>query len=243
MDKLILLILMVLLSSFGQSHAQRVIEFAGMEWTVKKCFQGPGPNYWSDSSKSVWVDSKGFLHLKIRKIKNVWHCAEISSNTEVGYGEYQFFLASKVDDYAPNVVVGLFIYENDSSEIDIEFPVHDSGQTYGLYTVQPYPYTADNQDRFGIELNGSFSTHKFIWHPDKVVFESYHGHFENLVSENHIINQWTYEGNRIPKEGKARLHINFWLMGGNAPVEGKDAELIIHRVDFHPVQKPSSIEL
>lgn len=58
---------------------QTTIEFAGHTWNVKSGTGGPGPNNWSNSNNSVWVDNEGKLHLKIRYINGKWVCAEIYS--------------------------------------------------------------------------------------------------------------------------------------------------------------------
>ncbi|UCG15976.1 MAG: hypothetical protein JSV19_11850 [Phycisphaerales bacterium] len=44
----------------------RTIDFAGLTWTVRSGYGGPGPNNWSDSTDSVWGDVQGRPHLKIR---------------------------------------------------------------------------------------------------------------------------------------------------------------------------------
>ena len=64
--RLILGILFIIVFTTSVAHS-RTISFAGRKWTVKTGTGAPGPNYWSDSSSSVWVDSSG-LHLKIRKV-------------------------------------------------------------------------------------------------------------------------------------------------------------------------------
>ncbi|RKD86527.1 glycoside hydrolase family 16 protein [Mangrovibacterium diazotrophicum] len=221
------------------SVAQRTIQFSDLEWFVKDGFSGPGPNYWSDSSHSVWVDSNGFLHLKIRKVAGVWHCAEIYSVKEFGYGEYKFHVATNLEDYAANVIAGLFLYENDSSEIDIEFPNRGSHSLLGWYTVQPGPYSHSNHEKFALNLSGSYSTHSFIWKKDLIEFESYHGHADSLPGQNHLINRWTYVGQNIPKEGKEHLHLNLWLDEGKAPGDQKEVELVINYVHVYPEETSS----
>ena len=83
-------LLMFFLSS--NSFGQRTIEFSGITWYVRNDFGGPGPNSWSGSKNSVWVDSEGRLHMKIQKIDNQWYCTEIYAQQSFGYGEYRFHL-------------------------------------------------------------------------------------------------------------------------------------------------------
>ena len=232
-QKIFPLLICLLLISFHNNYlsAQTTIQFAGIEWTVRSGSGGPGPNYWSNSSNSVWVDSYGKLHLKIRKVGSTWYCAEIYAQQSFGYGEYRFYVASNVENYDPNIVVGLFIYENDNREVDIEFSRWgNSSNVDGWYTVQPPPYNSSNQQKFALNLSGDYSTHKFIWSSSNIFFQSYHGHYTTLPSSDFLIKQWTYTGNNNPPVGNERLHINFWLYSGNPPVNQKEAEIIINAI-------------
>ncbi len=227
--------------SFNVLYAQRTIEFSGITWWVKDSrdmTKGPGNNYWSDDKESVWVDAEGSLHLKIRKVRDKWFSAEVISVKPFGYGDYTFFLASNVEEYDPNIVVGLFIYENDRREIDIEFSQWgNTSDVFGSYTVQPAPYTQENHHRFSLGLNGTYSTHKFIWTEESVLFQSYHGHFQNLPHPDYFIEQWECKGDNIPLAVNEHLHLNFWLYThnqengfANPPINGEEAELVIKAV-------------
>ncbi len=210
---------------------KKLIEFSGIEWHVKKGMRGPGPNYWSDGRESVWVDSNGKLHLKIRKYNDRWHCAEVVATKSYGYGEYLFYIDSNVSKYEPNIVAGLFTYENDENEIDIEFSRWGKTEKNdGWYTIQPAPYNEVNQNSFPLNLSGTHSTHKFIWRKDKIVFESYHGHYKKLPSHDFLINSWTYTGKNIPLSGDERLRMNLWLLKGEVQRSQHDVEFIVSYV-------------
>ncbi len=227
MKKISIFILIYL--AFNMLQAQTTIQFAGITWNVRNGSGGPGPNIWSDSADNVWVDSEGLLHLKIRKVGNTWYCSEIIAQQSFGYGEYRFYVASNVENYDPEIVAGLFTYETDLREIDIEFSKWGNpSNVAGWYTVQPV--VAGNQHSFAVNLIGDYSTHRFIWNSNNIYFQSYHGHYPNLPSPDNLISEWTYTGKNIPPVGNERLHINFWLMGGHAPVNQQDAELVVKAV-------------
>jgi hypothetical protein len=215
--------------------SRRVISFAGRDWWVKNEFWGPGPNHFSDSEESVWVDADGKLHLKIRQINGVWNCAEVWTLAPAGYGNYLFWLESRVDLYDQNVVAAPFLYADDLREIDIEFSRWgDPGYPCGSYTVQPY-YTAGNHHPFPVELNGSWTSHSFLWQPDYVYFRSLHDHFFEPPQPYYVIEEWTYTGADIPAESADMLlHINRWLLGGMAPTNGQEAELVVSNVFVTP---------
>lgn len=214
---------------------QTTIEFAGQTWDVRSGTGNPGNNNWSDAGESVWVDSSGNLHLKIRKVGDLWYCSEIVSKQSFGYGEYIFYVASNVEKYDPNVVAAMFTYENDKREIDIEFTGSGFGnplymETKGWYTVQPKPYTTVNQKRFKLNLTEDYSSHKFIWSSANIFFQSYHGHYPQLPTDEYLIEQWIYTGNKNPPAGNERLHLNLYLLGGQPPTDQKEVEFVINAV-------------
>src|SRR5436305_806293 len=71
--------------AWGQTNG-RTISFSGYTWAVKASTGrvGPGPNYFSDSTNNVWVDTQGRLHLKITKVGGRWNCAEVINQQSLG---------------------------------------------------------------------------------------------------------------------------------------------------------------
>ena len=57
----------------------------------------------------------GDLHLKIRKVGNVWYAAELDLVSSLSYGTYEWELSSRYDQFADNTVVGLFTYQSPAS--------------------------------------------------------------------------------------------------------------------------------
>lgn len=211
------------------ASSQTTIQFSGITWNVRNGNGGPGPNSWSDSPNNVWVDAEGQLHLKIRKEASTWYCSEVYAQQSFGYGEYRFYVASNVENYDPEMVAGLFTYETDTREIDIEFSRWgNAAWPVGWYTVQPV--IAGNQQNFVLNLQNNISTHKFIWNSSNIYFQSYKGYDAILPNSDSLIKEWNYTGSSNPPVGSERLHINFWLFGGHAPVNQQESELVIKAV-------------
>ncbi len=232
-NKFLLLIIIFLSFNVTNTLAQRKIQFSGINWYVRNDPGGPGPNEWSDSENNVWVDSLGYLHLKITKVGNTWYCSEVYTDKSYGYAKYTFQLASNAEKYDRNIVVGLFTYETDSREIDIELSRWgDPNSVAGWYTIQPPPYTSANQKSFALNMTNNYSTHIIDWSKDSISLQSYHGNFKGEPSADSLIQQWTYIGSKNPPACVERLHINFWLLEGLAPVNQKEAELIIKSVSI-----------
>lgn len=221
---------------------QRTIDFSGMTWEVRERYGNPGPNEWSDSEKSVWVDEDGRLHLKIRKIGSKWYSAEVSTVASLGYGTYTFTVASDVEVYDKNVVAGLFTYRNGPEEIDIEFSkwggaFPDRNGTYTVWSNSDIPGVGRPvaTERFDLNLSGRPSTHQYTWTNHRVQFRSWYGS-EDAPTQSTLIREWTQLGTDIPDADDEKLHLNFWLFQGNPPAGEIEPELVIESVNYESQQ-------
>jgi len=110
-----------------QDSTFRTLSFSGYEWTVKTSENpvGPGPNLFLNSTENIWIDNQKQLHLKVTTKNGQWYCAEVISKENFGYGNYIFYLSSRIDQMNENAVLGLFTWSDDPDyhhrEIDIEF--------------------------------------------------------------------------------------------------------------------------
>ncbi|HCO93045.1 MAG TPA: hypothetical protein DIU00_03695 [Phycisphaerales bacterium] len=150
------------------------LSFAGRNWKVKSFDfpAGPGPNYFSDSENDVWVDGEG-LHLTISYQDDRWYCSEVILQECLGYGIYIFQLHGRVDLIDPNMVIGLFTWDNEAPEsayreLDIEFTRwgNSDDPTNAQYVVQPW--NVRTRHRFTIDLLDTDQdlTCYIIWHPN-----------------------------------------------------------------------------
>ncbi len=220
-------------------QTDRAIRFSNHNWAVKTGFEGPGPNYFSDSMNNVWVDANGFLRLKITHQGGLWYCSEVISDESFGYGTYVFTIDSRVDLLDRNVVLGLFTWDTyapqyNYREIDFEFsrwqnPSNDIGQ----YVIQPWD-TPGNIHRFDFDDagQGATTTHVMTWRPDGIYFKSYHGDFELAPLPEKLIEDWFYAGPDNPPPGGENARINLWLINGLAPSDGLESEIVIKNFMF-----------
>lgn len=220
--------------------AYTTIKFSGYDWYVKDgTGLGPGPNNWSASN--VWVDELGKLHLKIsfNEITQKWECADIYTTQNLGFGKYEWWIDSRLDQLDKNVVLGLFNYPSGinlpdgSNEIDIEFSRWGDGNAnVGNYVV--YPARLLNSyskwsTSFPVTLNGSYTTHRFTWTSRSVNFQSLHGWQSdntNLFYSKSFTPSRTKSKTYIPQQALP-VHINLWLFRGMAPSNNQPIEVII----------------
>jgi hypothetical protein len=227
----------------GSAPAQTIVSFSGFDWVVKDSdgvFVGPGPNVFSDDVRSVRVDRRGRLHLRVKPIAGVWTCAEVVSVPSFGYGTYRFYLSRRVDALDPNVVLGLFTWSDSPAEnhreIDIEFSRWGNGlePTNAQYVVQPYDVPG-NLVRWTQPRRPRKSTHRFTWQPGSVAFQSLAGHNAAPPDGGHVVAEHTMTAG-IPTAGGENARINLWLFGGQPPLNGRAAYVIIERFEFEPLR-------
>jgi hypothetical protein len=199
---------------------------------------GPGPNYFSDSTNNVWVDTAGQLHLRIANRTNQWQCAELISARTFGYGGYRFELASSVDAINLNVILGLFTWSDDPAFTDREIDIECSrwGNTVdpnnAQFVVQPYNLSG-HLARYATPAGDTNSTHLFNWQTNGVTFQSQQGNFLANPPPAKITTNWTYSLD-TPVTGDENMRINLWLMNGLAPTDHNEQEFVIKSFRFVP---------
>jgi hypothetical protein len=203
---------------------------------------GPGPNTFSASNVSI--DANGYLHLKITHNHNAWTTAEVFTDAALGFGTYQFKIIGRPDQFDTNVVLGLFNYTtpdigpDGTNEIDIEFATWGDPQAqHGNWTVWPaVQQSGVNATTYSYDasLAGDTSTHRFAWSSQQVAYESLNGLGDD---ESGLFRTWMFAPPdylvRVPQHAMP-VHMNLWLLNGNAPTDQQDVDITIAEFRFVP---------
>jgi hypothetical protein len=215
------------------------VRFAGRDWIVLDQPSTPGENYYS--TNCVWVDTNGWLHMKLQRISGVWHCPFIEGTGPLGFGDYRWYTATKLEQLDSNLVVGLFTYAQEpqfytnQNEVDFEVSHAFPGtQTNCLvYTIQPYTIPGNSYSH-PLETTNELQTHRFIWRPDRVDWQSYYGHTPEPAGDDVFIAAWRFAGRGIPIETNEVAYMNLWLFYTNAPRDTQYVEMIVRDFSFTP---------
>jgi hypothetical protein len=239
MSRLLPFIFLAVLARNAFAGSEKTLEFSGYEWTVFNApgLSGPGPNLWDGNN--AWVDERGWLHFKITRHGDKWYCAEVFSSRTMGFGHYQWEITGNLDQFAPQIVLGLFDYPppgggpDGTNEIDIEFA------RWGKATIPPgnfsvWPVVLGLERKtypFDFKLvRGVSTTSSFDWSPKGV-------RFRMIGPDANVLSQWDYTPAKpekyIPQQSLP-LHINFWLCDGKPPGNNQEAEVIIKKFTFTP---------
>jgi hypothetical protein len=238
---------LLFLLSFNHIASAKTLQFSGYTWEVRSGGGNPGPCDWKDTN--AWTDENGFLHLRLSKSNGVWHCAEVSMLESLDFGKYQFWVIGQIDTLDPSVVLGLFSYlgppGSGTNEIDVEIARWGDPTRENLdYNV--YPSFADSSCQNNIDdcahgkefyftLNGSYTTHRYIWDSTNVLFKSLHDHVNN---NDNLFAKWRFTPanylKRIP-QGPMPIHMNLWLFDQVPPADGQPVEIVIRSFTYTPL--------
>jgi hypothetical protein len=232
---------LAMLTMAGASSEAKTIRFSGYDWTVKSGDnKPPDSNNWDENNVSV--DERGDLHLRLTQRDGKWYSSQVSLNDRLGFGRYQLWVIGRVDEFDPNVVLGLFNYPTPdvgpdrTNEIDIEFAKWGNPRApVGNYTV--WPTTKELKPaskRFTVNLTGDYTTHRFIWDSTSVSFQSLNGHYDDNTGQ---FEQWMYQPtdpSRYISQKPMPVQLNLWLFKGQPPVNGQSVEVIVRTFTFTP---------
>ena len=215
-------------------------------WHIKHSRKpkAPGPNLWSARKSNVFLDERGFLHLKTTPSSHGWKCAEVFTDYRFGYGEYTFYLIGNFTRFHPQLVLGLFLYRNDHSEIDIEFSRWGKSRqdSLGMFTIHWRDSLGTDRkisQKFPVHLSGDnpYVTFKIKWFPDSVIFQGYRGHYPQLPSPGALIAHASlHPFHTVADNSPKKIVMNlYWYRGKSpAPETTREYEIIIRDVWFRP---------
>ncbi|QDU32180.1 hypothetical protein KS4_02090 [Poriferisphaera corsica] len=232
-------------------YSDRMISFSGYSWRVKGRHDNeryePGGNYYSNDSRDVYVDDKGFLHLSVVYRDGKWWSSEIVAEEVLGYGQYIFQLDSRVDKLDKNLVMDLHLYEyqasnehKDRQNVHNAFYLQFSRWQDDINKPARYvcpPKRLENRHCFDFNLsNDAASTHSFRWASNRIECKSWYG-LRKHPTESDMITYWSYSGSEVPR-GKPRVHMAFWL-NGDKPHDNESHEIVIRSFRFEPLRRDS----
>ena len=220
------------------------LSFSGYEWTVKTGARlGPGPNRWE--AANVRLDAAGRLRLTIRSDTSGWSCAEVSMTRRLGFGLYTFHTTGPIGRLDPNVVLGLFNYPprdvgpGATNEIDIEYARWGNARfPNGNFTLWPAREGEKSVSHtFDVPAGIEDATHRFLWLPDRIVWQALRGHAKNARDDRGEFARWEFKppaGSGLIPQKPLPVLVNLWLFQGKTPMDGKEASVLLSRFAHQP---------
>ncbi len=204
----------------------RTLAFDGRTWLVRpssRRLEAPGPNRWSDSERSAWVDEHGLLHMAVRPGPLGWFSVELSTELPAGPLHVEVVVETPSQDLDPAVVAGLFLYKDDEHEIDIELSEFGGGLGFNAQYVIA-PHTPGYQVRFQQPENRRGVRHVIDWRGERVALRS--------EDQYRVIREAAFPTTHLGERSGYRMILNLWLYQGQPPRRPKPVELVIRSVSI-----------
>jgi hypothetical protein len=235
----------------------KTVSWRGYTWDV---MEGEIAGVAPADPNNVFVDAKGYLHLRVRKQGNTWTAAEMYTRERLGFGTYQWQIDAPLDVLDKNVVLGLFTYgphacigDDGQNEIDFEYSrwgIEDGPNVSWTNFPVVGSVASDNStyaESFSLN-GGTQTTSRFVWSSTSIT-DFLIGGYAPVGSSRGLLTEqpWAYRPakplERITQQ-PVPLAMNLWCFE-DTPSDGKDVEVIIRDFQFVPqagkTDEPSSV--
>jgi hypothetical protein len=206
------------------------IQFSGYEWEIRQDASNRGGTRNVYDPSNVWIDEKGFLHLRIAGKQNEWSSAEVRLTRSLGYGSYRFVVRD-VSQLEPAAVFSIFTWDEAGPPREVDIEVSRWGETASKnaqYVIQPY-YVPANVIRF-LAPAGTLSL-SFRWQPGRVSFKTARGAGSgagaNVVAEHAFTSG-------VPSPGSEAVHMNLYVYANKSNPLRHGAEVIVEEFEYLP---------
>lgn len=229
----------------------------GFNWEKRFWDGAPQVNKDFDAANVSNPDANGYVTMKITNpTGSAPVAAEFQSTRKgFGYGTYSTTVEKNTAALQKEVVWGcLFTYDPDAAtgytEIDLceasawgggaaygeSWPV-EQGHGYWFDSTKP-PGQGNNTTNF-LAPSNPILTHKMVWEPGKITFETYSG--EGYSGS--LLKRTVLEGSTVPKPAKEQVHFNLWVNGGGGgdAAHVKPESVVIRDFSFTPAVSATPI--
>ncbi|HPU22905.1 MAG TPA: hypothetical protein PL149_01965 [Candidatus Kapabacteria bacterium] len=228
-----------------------IIEFAGLKWKVKEKKEAEGINelFYATSSKNVFVDNNGHLHLLVTRQDDEWAGAELETVDSFDFGNFDFALLSAQNTIDSNTFVQFAVRRQGRNYSGMtEAGINIYGKPIFIETqhIEYYQYTTSH--KFALIKNpvidkdykSNPTTHSITIKPDEIFYKSQSidkvlssysakkGKKVAMYSEDELVYS--------PTGAPLKIAIGFFLDNFEEKPKKDTAEIIIKDINFTPLQ-------
>lgn len=177
-------------------------------WSIRASddLEGAGPNRWR--REAVTIDGQG-LRIDLTPIGSEWYAGEAAVILPAGYLDASWRVVGPIGQLDPNVIVGVFIYRDDRSELDFELGRWGDVDAANAQFVVAPASSPSRLHRFTLPGDTESLDIQLRWRRDEVSFAARPERGETTA--------WVYRGPQRPSPCGHRVHFNVWLFQGRRP--------------------------
>ncbi len=211
----------------------QTLRFSGYDWSIRHIARARIGSVLYFDPANAWVDSHGFLHLRITRKSDTWLCGSVTLNRSLGYGNYTFTVQD-ISHLEPAAELSFLTYdelnaEQHHREMDIELSRWGDPQNKsGDYVVQP-SWFPENKVKFQ-PPTGSLNL-TLQWRAGLATFETTQAGREGPLRQTMSSKTFT---SAIPTPGSEAVNIEFCEFAhGKVPLQN-GAEVVIEKFQYLP---------
>lgn len=208
-----------------------LLRFSGYDWAVRTVESDHGGDTYAYDPGNAWVDSKGYLHLRMQQRGGRWTCGEVILTRSLGYGTYRFVVQDG-GALSTSAVLGMYTWDDTSAEqahreVDIELSRWgEPDNANAQYAVQPF-FLPANLYRF--QAPNRVVTHQFRWQPQSVTFSSFRGvHGGKTALDQHVFTA------HVKTPGQETTRISLYDFHHTTHSSTKPVEIVIQSFTHFP---------
>jgi hypothetical protein len=238
--------------SAGLILSEGYIKFSELEWEIKADENiADSRNFCLTNKNNIEIDKSGNLVITMKKIGETWFGGEITSDSTLGYGDYIFYIESKIDNLDANANFSITALNVKSGNYQ---GLTQMGMAFSLYgdkslssNLNYFKYSTENKAAESIipdnqfKLSGNYSVHKLRILPNEIGFYSYDG---DKADEAKLINKYEVRKDNPTNEFKdisfsqtsdsIKIVISLCLPEANKPDKNQEFKVIIKKFEFIP---------
>jgi hypothetical protein len=183
---------------------RNVVQWSGLTWHARSGndHEGPGSNLWRSDTGAIHVTPNGYLELVAGG--RPWRSVELAAELPPGPVRVTLWIndPTAID---PGLIAAIFLYRDDSSELDFEFGRWGHPETPNAQFViapgRPGQIRRFEAPAASARLQIDFSDHRVCF-------------FYTSAQRTH---SFCKEASDVPSPAGHRLHLNLWALPGTVP--------------------------
>jgi PKD repeat protein len=204
----------------GRYPQNNLLVWKGFTWTARSGQGAPQFNRWNPGG--IYVDYLGRLHLTIKNVNGVWYSSEADNDVELRYGKFTWTVDQEAFNADKNTVLGLFTYETDINEHDIEMSRWEDEDAKNV-SFSNQEHAEPNKKVYDAFLYPSEKVLCSIdWQPDTCRF--------TIVTESGTTLADYTDNDATPTTVAESLAMNLWLWG--APSNQSEIDITIYDFSY-----------
>lgn len=210
------------------------LHFSGYDWLVRTISSDRGGMNNLYDGDNAWVDSSGYLHMRIIKKGDKWSCTEMKLTHSLGYGTY-VTVVRDTSRLEPAAVLSMNTFDDWGGdqhyrEWDVEISRWGDATSKDdvQYAIQPF-YVPGNVWRFK-EPAGTL-THSVRWESGRATFKTVRGNTNPdgapVVSE-HVFTSG------VPNAGQETYQFILYVVPSDKSPLQKGTEVVVEKFEYLP---------